>query len=127
MAKLKILYIEDDKSGEAGAKVLEMLGYEVVLVTNFSDAKLRYTSEQPDIVLTDHTYPGGNGFEFIDFVRNGNRPEVPVIWHSGGDLKLDDAIKAGANYAFHKPLDFFSVLGPLLSDISQQISRKTGF
>ncbi len=80
------------------------------VATNLQDAKVLFTSFQPDIVITDHQFPsfaGGsiedNGFKMISFVKNSMQKDTQVVWNSSIDRSMVPyALQKGADHAFSK-------------------------
>ena len=72
--------------------MLERLGYEVLEVSNGTDAlALLQSTEQPiDLILTDVVMPGMSGMELVDRARQ-HHPDIPVLYMSGyaPDLPAD--------------------------------------
>lgn len=79
-----VLYIEDSPIVSQIIKFkLEEMDYVFDHVTNFKDAKQLFTSNSSkySLVVTDFTFPGGNGVDVVDLVNDVD-PHLPVILHS---------------------------------------------
>jgi len=76
--------------------------------------------EGPDLIITDISLPGGDGYSFMRSLRDepafGDRPIVVVTAHAMvGDRER--ALRSGANEYLSKPVDadvLFETLGRLL-------------
>jgi CheY-like chemotaxis protein len=82
----KILVVEDEALiGEMVVDALEEQGFDVFLVSNAADA-LRYleSGARVDALFTDVNLPGGmDGSELANRVR-ALRPDMPIVYASGG-------------------------------------------
>jgi CheY-like chemotaxis protein len=80
-----ILVVEDEALiGEMVADALEEQGFDVLLVSNATEA-LRYVESgaRVDALLTDVNLPGGmDGSELANRVRS-LRPDMPIVYASG--------------------------------------------
>lgn len=114
----RILVVDDDKHIAAILNELLLIdGHYVEIAYNASDAFELSTQEKFDLILTDILMPTIDGIEFIKAIRQKNT--IPIIAMSGGrrsltpantvinkstaDLKLSNAIAAGANFTLTKP------------------------
>lgn len=126
-SKLKVLIVEDESSiGDHYETVLNEAGFQVWLVTNLNDFNTRFKAVNPDIVLTDQSFPDMsrgwenklNGFEVITTVRQSNRPEVKIVWVAGSyEENHKKVMMLGANLALCKP-----VLDDKLTEVFAQIA-----
>ncbi|MCL5036512.1 MAG: Flp pilus assembly complex ATPase component TadA [Chloroflexi bacterium] len=106
--KKRILVVDDEaKIQNLLKKVLESNGYEVEVVSDGSQALQKITSSRPDLVITDTTMPGSDGFELCSRIKqNSQLASIPVImlfsWeHPDHELK---GMEAGADDFIQKPL-----------------------
>jgi CheY-like chemotaxis protein len=114
-----ILFIEDENIlAQAGQKLLEQLGYEVVVQTNslaaldvFRTAPYRF-----DLVITDQTMPHMTGAALAEELRS-IRADVPIILCTGSSHTID-AMKAEA-----QGIDAFLMKPLLLRDLGLTIQR----
>lgn len=121
-AGLLILVADDDKvTRETVGTVLEEEGYRVVLAKDGADALVGFTTEQPDLVLTDLNMPGHGGLFVVEQVR-ATHPWLPVIIFTA-DATLDAERKAraaGASDFINKPVDLQDMLSRVAACLSQR-------
>ena len=82
------------------------IGFQVVTAPNAEEALEVVHSQIPDLLITDLSLPGIDGFELITRVRqNPALREIPIICLSGhgGDLYEERARAAGSNRVLLKP------------------------
>lgn len=106
---LNILLVEDDpRDAELSRLELERLGHSVSVAGSGEEALQRYPSLQPDLVVTDITLPGLDGFELTRSLKALEHPQwLPVLFMSGArsDTALVDAYRSGADDFIHKPVN----------------------
>lgn len=107
-----ILYIEDQKSVAAKTTALfENYHAEIDHVTNLHDAKLKFTNNNYDLVITDYYLEKKEtGDDVIQFVRNDTDPSkarIPILVVSGesDQTKRTSFLRNGANDFIIKPFD----------------------
>ena len=101
-----ILIVEDDLDNrETLAKVVEILGYKIVLAESGEDA-LRLLDQRDDVILAlcDIRLPGMDGIAFKAAARK-RRPALRIAYLTGDSQAADDAIASGT-IAMLKPYDF---------------------
>ena len=89
--KERILFVDDEVPVvQMGRKMLERLGYEVIVSTDGSEALAIFRSqpEQFDLVITDQTMPNITGAELAQELMR-IRPDIPVILCSGFSELID--------------------------------------
>lgn len=76
MPKARLLLIEDNPRIQLANKdMLELLGYEVSLAMNLSEAKACLLAQTPDMVVLDIMLPDGSGLDFLrELHQNSNIP-----------------------------------------------------
>ena len=105
----KILVVDDnDDAREMMAKLLELESFSVISANDGLTAINLTESECPDLIITDINMPGMDGIEMIKMLRE--QPEldhVPIMALTayGGSVAAE-AIKAGADHAATKPVEF---------------------
>jgi len=114
MSPKKILVVDDD------AVILRTLltklqgkGYEVVTVSDGSEAVTAVRRFKPDLILLDVTLPVNvgmdwNAFSIMEWLKHVPEAKgTPVIIISGGDPKkiMDKVVAAGATAFFQKPIN----------------------
>lgn len=111
----------DDEEGiiRVGKRLLEKLGYNVIIVGNGKDAvevvkRTKDTAAAPDLVILDMIMPGMNGSEVFNKIKNIN-PEIKIILSSGYDIegRASEIMEKGCESFIQKPFD--------LSELSQKI------
>lgn len=103
----RILLIEDDPgTGAALAKVLNLEGYSVQLVSRGDDGLKRAQEESFDVVVTDFKLPGLSGLELIDHLHRA-APKLPIIMMTahGTTETAIEATKLGACEYLPKPFE----------------------
>jgi DNA-binding response OmpR family regulator len=77
----RVLIVEDDEHALSGyVEFLTAAGFEPVGVTNADEALPIAVSDRPDVVVTDITLPGINGFELAAALRADWRTDsIPII------------------------------------------------
>lgn len=107
--QFKILIVEDN------ADTRELLhfyfinaGFTVATAVDGAEGIYMATAEEPDIILSDLSMPKMTGIEMIKTLRA--QPEtrhIPILVVTAhGNETTEEAIQAGANQAFYKPVDF---------------------
>jgi len=102
----RILVVEDFDSLRAlVVRVLTSEGYETVGVGTVRDALAASASEHFDLLVTDHTLPGGNGNEIAREAVEAH-PGLGVLFMSGSPETTLDLDVPGARTRFlEKPFD----------------------
>ncbi len=79
-----ILLLEDDTAvRELAGRMLERLGYSVIMAKNAQEClALARTAERIDLLITDVVMPGLNGRQVSDQLKQ-NRPDLRVLFMSG--------------------------------------------
>ncbi|MGH9928683.1 MAG: PAS domain S-box protein [Pyrinomonadaceae bacterium] len=119
---VKILLIEDEI--DARDLLVEMLlacGAEVIAADSASVALTLLTQWQPEIVVSDISMPGVDGYSFIRQVRTGAfNPAVPAIALTAHARAEDRRLALAAGFQEHltKPVS--------LADLAQSIARLVG-
>ena len=72
--KEKILIVEDEENiREELREYLSGFGYEVSVLTDFSDAAESALREHPDLILMDVNIPGMNGIAVCERIRKSSQ------------------------------------------------------
>ena len=112
--RVSLLVVDDD------ARILELVEHvaervqwftSIVMATNGREAlaKLFAAEHLPDVILTDLSMPGMNGFEFTQAVKQLDATKhIPVVMFSSSGLLYDreHALEAGCAAFFPKPTTF---------------------
>jgi DNA-binding response OmpR family regulator len=112
----RILIVDDEESNvTAISQILGRAGYAILIsITDPTEALLKFTAIQPDILILDWHMEPVSGLEFIEELKN--RPEVddmpPVIVLTGDNTPETrrEALAVGATDFLSKPLDPSEVL-----------------
>lgn len=113
----RILFVDDDPAvAKMAQEMLERLGYHVVALTSSSAALevLRAAPDQYDLLITDKTMPGMNGFELATETHI-IRPDLPVIMVTGfSDTEDSEKARAlGIQELIMKPLLLPEIAGKI--------------
>lgn len=115
----KILLVEDDRDmSQVVADLLELEGYESVIVSDCKSAYTAIEKERPDLVLLDLVLPDGVGFDVCRRAASGSEGDsyaIPVIVISAKS-SLECKIKSfmsGAVKYFTKPFDVEELIGAI--------------
>jgi len=104
-----LLIVDDDPTPrQALRRLLEKLGYAVVVAENGREALELVQREPPDLVLTDLTMPEVDGFELLRRLKAAERSrDIPVIVVSGVDdlSSVVRCIEQGAEDHVTKPYE----------------------
>ena len=104
--RARILIVDDDpRMRELLADMVESLGHQPVCVPDGVAALAAVTSQPPDLVLSDVSMPGLNGFESCRRLKADPRTRlIPVVLITGiGDEFKLQGIEAGADDFLAKP------------------------
>ena len=105
--KERILFVDDEEAVvQMGRKMLERLGYEVIISTDGREALeiFRSQPEQIDLVITDQTMPNITGAELARELM-GIRPDIPIILCTGFSevISVEEAKALGIREFVMKP------------------------
>ncbi len=104
----RILFVDDEAAlASLGKKLLENLGYQVIMMTDSPKAYKLFSSNPKrfDLVITDMTMPGLTGANLTQKIRH-IRADTPVILCTGYSEKINEekALDMGINAFIMKPL-----------------------
>ena len=115
----QILVVDDDPSvREMLARVLESDGHLARSAANENEARMIVAGAPIDLVLLDLGLPGKDGWETFGSLRRQN-PRLAVIIITARTNQRANAVAAGADALFEKPLDF----GDLLQMVRKLLSE----
>lgn len=117
----RILIVEDDEIiAELVKKHLESWGYQVDLISDFSQVLAEFVRKDPQLVLLDLKLPFFNGFHWCEEIRKIS--QVPVIFLSStaDNMNMVMAMSRGADDFIAKPFDL-----EVLAAKVQAILRRT--
>ena len=100
-------------------EILEKRGYQVSTASDGHDALTHFVLDRPDLVITDLTMPGLDGYQLCRLIRGIS--SVPVLVISGQTGVEEKAYQMGANAFVSKPFDLedlWAEIGELLLETS---------
>jgi DNA-binding response OmpR family regulator len=114
MSEKRVLIVDDSKDiGRMIAAALGTLdpGVQVKMMTSAEEAVLEITRQPFDLLVIDIRLPGISGLDLTRRIRSRN-PNLKIIQISGLDDPQigNEALQAGANAFFHKPISMSEFL-----------------
>ena len=109
----KILVVDDSvDTREMMAKLLELESFSVVTAEDGRVAINVAEKENPDLIITDINMPNMDGIQMITILRkHESLSQVPILAITAyGSSIASDAVKAGADRAMTKPVEFDSLI-----------------
>ncbi|MDD6770598.1 MAG: response regulator transcription factor [Inconstantimicrobium porci] len=100
----KIVIVEDEIfMREELQYILEIAGYDVLCVNEFSNAADEIIASSPDLLLLDLNLPNISGFEICKQIRG--KSNIPILVLTGRDAMKDElhALDIGADEYLNKP------------------------
>jgi len=105
---------------------LRAKGYKVVEAQDGREGVLQANRAHPDLILMDLAMPQLDGIEATRLIRArqsfAQTPIFAISAYATRDVK-EDALAAGCNEVFTKPLDLGSLLGKIQGTLDQQRTR----
>jgi len=102
---------------------LRAKGYKVVEAHDGKEGVLQANRSNPDLILMDLAMPELDGIEATRQIRQrrtfSRTPIFAISAYATYDVK-DDALAAGCNEVFSKPLDLASLLSKIQTSLGQQ-------
>ncbi|MDB5223173.1 MAG: two component transcriptional regulator, winged helix family [Chitinophagaceae bacterium] len=105
MAKVKILYVEDESFlGKIVKESLETRGYEIFMEEDGGKAVMLFNLCKPDICVLDIMLPNKDGFQIAEEIRTINE-KVPILFLTAKSQTEDlvKGFKLGGNDYIRKP------------------------
>ncbi len=104
--KNKVLVVDDCReTRELVTEILENQGYEVSTAADGYDAVLQFESDKPDLLITELTMPGMDGYDLCRIIRAFSSMPIVILTAQRGVEVVSQALKAGADAFVPKPLD----------------------
>lgn len=117
MNKKKILVVDDEEIlTRTFSRLLDRVGYEVLVVSRTSDAIVMCEEEDFDLIISDIRMPGMDGVQMMDEIQKVRREKmknaIPIIFLTGyADKDQEVRAKALRPLAYIlKPFDVTSLL-----------------
>ncbi len=127
--KKKILLIEDDFTIQTQLKtLLSGNGYEVFVVTDFSQTIRQIKEFVPHLVILDIKLPGNNGFEICSQIRTFS--DMPIVFVTGSNTDMDElnSIMLGGDAFITKPYNTAILLAKIAALLKRiYFSPQTSF
>jgi len=118
-----ILYVEDDPiQRQLIAQMLEWGGYTVELAEDGREGVDKATSRLPDLIMMDLRLPRMDGYAAIKAIRSqAETAHIPILALSSltGERDKKQAMDAGANAYFVKPIDLTQLLSILKTYLAE--------
>lgn len=108
VGSLEVLLVDDDLDTlEALRLALEMRGAQVRTADNVAAALAAWDAARPDVVVSDVSMPGENGYDLIRAIRARDGGHTPAVAITGLVSKEDRAAALAAGFDEHlsKPID----------------------
>ncbi len=124
MTPKKILIIDDEPfTCQLIAKVLQLNGYDAIILTDSQTLLETVKVEQPALILLDYHLGTNYGLDLLQILRGDPlSSQIPVIITSGIDRE-DEVLAAGAQAFLLKPFDWqelTSIIDTMLVQKHQQ-------
>jgi len=106
--KIRILVVDDEPPIVAViSRYLERCGYSIMTAENVERAIELAESESPEIIISDITFPDGDGYSLLTEIKK-SRPDTAVIMMTGHTEyhTVKESLRLGADEYITKPLDF---------------------
>ena len=119
----KILVIEDNLDmRELVHLYLTREGFTVITASDGREGLYLATAERPDLIISDINMPNLDGLELVAQLRaHPEFKDLPIIVFTAfGFVERDNAIKAGADRAIDKPMEFEA----LIEDVNELLERR---
>ena len=112
----RVLIVDDEEVvGTVMSSLLTRAGYEVVRVTNGTEALELAAEQRPDLVLLDVNMPAPNGWEVLSSLLNRDKT-IRVLMVSGYVI-AEEALERGALGMVQKPFDSEALLAAVAEHI----------
>jgi DNA-binding response OmpR family regulator len=101
-----VLIVDDEAACDRLARELCARGWNVIVATDVRTAVERAGDEQPFAIISELVLPDARGYNFARTLKTMVEHDVVVIGVTQVDARqFDDALKAGFDVAFAKPVD----------------------
>ncbi len=104
MMQKNVLVVDDHpETRDLMVKILEKRGYQVSTASDGHDALTQFALDRPDLVITDLSMPGMNGYQLCRLIRGIS--SVLVLIMSAQKGVEEKAYEMGADVFVSKPFD----------------------
>jgi diguanylate cyclase (GGDEF)-like protein len=109
---IRILIVDDDDAiRDAMQEFLEISGFEVAVAQSAEEAVNVLRTKYVQVVITDITLPGMDGFQLTDRIKQDYQDiDIVVMTGYSGDYSYEEAINKGASDFVFKPVRFEELL-----------------
>lgn len=123
----KVLVVDDCReTRELVTEILENRGYEVSTAADGYGAVLQFESDRPDLLITELTMPGMDGYDLCRIIRAFSSMPIVILTAQRGVEEVLKALKAGADAFVPKPLDRGQFLVQIEALLTVNPSRTIG-
>jgi DNA-binding response OmpR family regulator len=123
--KKRILLADDDESvRKMVGRVLESVGYQVLMASTGRETVAKFRAGKPDLILLDLKMPDQEGWEAFEQV-NHEDALVPVVVITAWPNQYDQAVKRGIDALMEKPLDMQLLLETIESLLREPEAQRT--
>lgn len=132
MDKIKVLLVEDEITLAMIIKdTLEGEYFEIITATDGKEGLSKYTSEKPDIIVSDIMMPELDGFRMTKQIRK-NDPTIPILFLSARSAANDvvEGFETGGNDYLKKPFGMAELIiriKALLNKVKPQTNTTDSF
>ncbi len=124
MSEYTIFSIDDDESARVLFEImLKRSGFNVVQAVDADDALEQLDNLIPDLIMTDIQLPGMDGLELTRKLRERDAfDKTPIVVLSAfqSETMIQDALDAGADEFFKKPLQMVGLSDTLCAIIEKK-------
>jgi CheY-like chemotaxis protein len=108
-------------------KILQSAGYRVTSVPDGMAALKAAREDPPDLVISDISMPGIDGFTLCSMLKRDKTFKAPILVLSGRISEKDheDALKAGANAFVSKPVERENLLAMVAKWLAEGEKRSS--
>ena len=107
----KILMVEDDRTIRSLMSFgLKRAGYTVFAASDGEEGKQLLIEHVPDLILLDLYMPNMDGLRFLQWVREEQKVQTPIVVVSAAEKEESHVQNIGANGFLAKPVDLVTLL-----------------
>jgi len=123
---LKLILVVDDEPQITRMlrASLQSSGYEVLIANNGAEAYTRFTSNRPDLIITDLAMPEMNGIELTEAIRKVSQTPIIVLSVRDSDQMKVTALDEGADDYLTKPFSMPELLARVRAQLRRAIDAQ---